>query len=63
VNVESDIVKRVHRVLQVSFLSQCFPRWSQHRSCFENPSSFHLYIHTDGIVLCEFCTWFPLRYG
>src|SRR5208282_1268509 len=48
VNVESDIVKAVHRVLQVRFLSWRFPRQSQHRSRFESPSSFHLCIHTDG---------------
>ena len=48
VNVESDIVKAVHRVLRVSFLSWRFLRQSQHRSRFENPSSFHLCIHTDG---------------
>ena len=48
VNVESDIVKGIHRVLRVSFLSRRFPLRSQHRSRFENPSSFHLCIHTDG---------------
>src|SRR5258708_23211204 len=48
VNVESDIVKGIHRVLQVSILSRRFPRRSQHRSRSENPSSFHLCIHTDG---------------
>jgi hypothetical protein len=48
VNVESDIVKAVHRVLQVRFLSWRFLSQSQHRSRFENPSSFHLCIHTDG---------------
>jgi hypothetical protein len=41
-------VKAVHRVLRVRFLSWRFPRQSQHRSRFENPSSFHLCIHTDG---------------
>src|SRR3954462_14942239 len=48
VYVESDIVRAVHRVLRVSFLSRRFLRRSQHRSRFENPSSFHLCIHTDG---------------
>ena len=48
VNVESDIVRAVHGVLLVSFLSRRFLRRSQHRSRSENPSSFHLCIHTDG---------------
>src|SRR5487761_455960 len=48
VYVESDIVKSVHRVLQVSILSQRFLRRSRHNSRSENPSSLHLYIHTDG---------------
>jgi len=50
VNVESDIVKAVHRVLRVRFLSWRFLRQSQHRSRFENPSSFHLCIHTGDAV-------------
>ena len=48
VYVESDIVKGIHRVLRVSFLSRRFPRRPQHRSRSQNPSSFHLCIHTDG---------------
>ena|SRR5580765_1951258 len=48
VYVESDIVRGIHGVLPVSFLSRRFLRRPQHRSRSENPSSFHLCIHTDG---------------